>query len=221
MNFIPMMSRRSLEALMTESQERKTDMENRFILNLTRMSGPNTNSVTPDCLLEFLSHLQNSSVDELQFIEEGYTSVIFEDDAFVNTYLRICSVEILIDKYEAAKKDNNTEFLDAFRILHRRARSQVLDEATKATLKDFIQQRRASNEMQLLGKIVSNFIEYLTRFKRPYMSNLLQSVLPFLTAERNIQAIRDNSRNPDEGVRFIASPAPNSENTGIIVPSVP
>jgi hypothetical protein len=115
-------------------------------------------------------------------------------------------VEILIDKYEAAKKDNNPGFLDGFRILHRRARSQVLDEATKATIKEFIKSRQASNEMQLLGKIVSNFIEYLTRFQRPYMSNLLRSVLPFLTAERNIQAIQDNARNPaDEGVRFIIS----------------
>jgi hypothetical protein len=113
-------------------------------------------------------------------------------------------VEILIDKYEAAKKDNNPGFLDGFRTS--KARSQVLDEATKATIKEFIKSRQASNEMQLLGKIVSNFIEYLTRFQRPYMSNLLRSVLPFLTAERNIQAIQDNARNPaDEGVRFIIS----------------
>jgi hypothetical protein len=31
----------------------------------------------------------------------------------------------LIDKYETAKKDNNTEFLGASRIVHRIARSQA------------------------------------------------------------------------------------------------
>lgn len=97
----------------------------------------------------------------------------------------------LIDKYETAKKDNNTEFLGASRIVHRIARSQVFNEATKAILKDFIQRRQASNEIQLLGKIVSNFIESLTRFQRPYIyiSKFLQSVLPFITAEEKIQAI--------------------------------
>ena len=54
----------------TNTQERETDAENRFMLNLTRMSGKNTSSVTPDCVLEFLAHIHNSSIADLQFIEE-------------------------------------------------------------------------------------------------------------------------------------------------------
>ena len=50
------------------------------------MSGENISAVTPECILEFLVHLQKSSVSELQFIEEAYTSIIFEDDDFMRQY---------------------------------------------------------------------------------------------------------------------------------------
>jgi hypothetical protein len=86
----------SLHAFMTDSQERKADAESRFLLNLARMSGSNTNAVTPECILEFLAHVQNTSVEELQFIEEAYTTIVFEDDDFMTTHVKICSVEVNI-----------------------------------------------------------------------------------------------------------------------------
>lgn len=192
MNLIPMLSRRALDLFMTESHENQVDAENRFILNLTRMAGTNTNAVTPDCILEFLAHVQNKGLDELQFIEEAYTSIIFEDEPFMSTYLHICSVEVLIDRYETAKKENNSNFLEAFRVLHRQARVAVLDESTKTTLREFIKRRRASNELKLVGNIVSNIVEYLTRFGTPSMSDVMRRFLPLITAENNIQAIQNN-----------------------------
>jgi hypothetical protein len=101
---------------------------------------------------------------------------------------------VLINRYEEAKKDtrepSNAAFLDAFRIIHRRARTSVLDSQTKLIIKEFAERRRASNEMKLLGKMVSSFIEYLSQFRRPYMTNLLQGWLPQLTAESNLRAIQ-------------------------------
>lgn len=64
--------------------------EKKFLLNLKRMMG-RTDAVTPECFLEFLVFLNNDGIEELQFIEEAYTSVMF-NDATLN--VAVCSVEV-------------------------------------------------------------------------------------------------------------------------------
>lgn len=184
--------RTTLVSLMTNSQEQDNIAENRFILNLTRMSGENITAVTPNCVLEFLVHLHNSNVAELQFIEEAYTSIIFDDDDFMDRHIHICSVEVLIKKFEEAKEGCNTEFLKAFRVLHRRARDQVLTEETKETIRNFIGKRKSLNEMKLVKNIISTCIEYITNYGGSPMTGLMRQILSKVADERNIQAIQDN-----------------------------
>ena len=200
-------------SLMTNAntQERETESENRFMLNLTRMSGKNTSSVTPDCILEFLAHIHNSSIADLQFIEEAYTSVIFEDDNFMNTFIHICSVEMLIKRYEEAKEGNNVEFLNAYRVLHRKSRQEVLDEETKSIIRVFIRERKSLNEMKLVQRMVSTCIESLTRFRRPYMTAIVRRMLPLITDERNIQAIQNNEPDIDESSVTLPNFNPTSQ----------
>jgi hypothetical protein len=175
---------------MNNSQERENLAENRFILNLTRMSGENISAVTPECILEFLVHLQKSSVSELQFIEEAYTSIIFEDDDFMDRFIQICSVEVLIKRFEEAKEGGDTEFLKAFRVLHRRARIEVFNTENKLTIRSFIVQRKSLNEMKHVKNIITTCIEYLTNYSGSSMSSLMRRILSSVADERNIQAIQ-------------------------------
>jgi hypothetical protein len=182
--------RTTFVSVMNNSQERENLAENRFILNLTRMSGENISAVTPECILEFLVHLQNSSVSELQFIEEAYTSIIFEDDDFMDRFIQICSVEVLIKRFEEAKEGGDTEFLKAFRVLHRRARIEVFNTENKLTIRSFIVQRKSLNEMKHVKNIITTCIEYLTNYSGSSMSSLMRRILSSVADERNIQAIQ-------------------------------
>jgi len=182
--------RTTFVSVMNNSQERENLAENRFILNLTRMSGENISAVTPECILEFLVHLQKSSVSELQFIEEAYTSIIFEDDDFMDRFIQICSVEVLIKRFEEAKEGGDTEFLKAFRVLHRRARIEVFNTENKLTIRSFIVQRKSLNEMKHVKNIITTCIEYLTNYSGSSMSSLMRRILSSVADERNIQAIQ-------------------------------
>lgn len=64
-----------------EREKIESQREERFILNLTRMS-ENTNAVFPDHFMEFIIHLTNENVKELVVIESEYTSVLFNDEEF-------------------------------------------------------------------------------------------------------------------------------------------
>ena len=59
----------------------ESQKEERFILNLTRMT-EDTNAVFPEHFMEFIVHLTNENVKELVIIESGYTSVFFNDEEF-------------------------------------------------------------------------------------------------------------------------------------------
>jgi hypothetical protein len=74
----------------SEREERESRREDRFILNLTRMS-EETTAVFPEHFMEFCVHLTNENVRELVFIEAGYTSVLFNDEEFA---FPACSMEV-------------------------------------------------------------------------------------------------------------------------------
>lgn len=74
----------------SEQEEREADREERFILNLTRMS-EETTAVTPEHFMEFCVHLTIENVKELVVIESGYTSVLFNDEEFA---FPACSIEV-------------------------------------------------------------------------------------------------------------------------------
>lgn len=76
----------------TEREKMESDREERFILNLTRMSD-DTNAVFPEHFMEFIVHLTNENVNvkELVAIESGYTSVLFNDEEFA---FPVCSIEV-------------------------------------------------------------------------------------------------------------------------------
>lgn len=59
----------------------ETEKEERFILNLTRMTEA-TNAVFPEHFFELIVHLTNENVKELVILESGYTSMVFNDEEF-------------------------------------------------------------------------------------------------------------------------------------------
>lgn len=129
----------------SEQEEREEKIEERFILNLTRMS-EETAAVFPEHFMKFCVHLTNENVKELVVIESGYTSVLFNDEEFafpacsmeVNLSLQVCfsitavshvccfSSQYFIKKFEKAKEEENDVFLAAVQKVHRKARL-VLD----------------------------------------------------------------------------------------------
>jgi hypothetical protein len=73
-----------------QNDDNEIQREKHFELNLKRMLGK-SDAVTVDCMLEFLVHLNNEHLSDLQFIEEEYISVVLMD---VTLDLDVCSVEV-------------------------------------------------------------------------------------------------------------------------------
>ena len=63
--------------------ECKLQKEQRFILNLTRMT-EDTKAVIPIHFIEFCIYVQNKNIKELIIIESNYTSVLFNNDELIN-----------------------------------------------------------------------------------------------------------------------------------------
>ncbi len=74
----------------SEQEQRDSQREERFLLNLTRMS-ERTDAVFPEHMMEFIVHLTNENVKELVFIESEYTAVLFNDEEF---NFPSCSIEV-------------------------------------------------------------------------------------------------------------------------------
>jgi hypothetical protein len=74
----------------SEREKIESQKEERFILNLTRMT-EDTNAVFPEHFLEFIIHLTYENVKELVVIESGYTSVLFNDVEFA---FPACDIEV-------------------------------------------------------------------------------------------------------------------------------
>lgn len=71
-------------------------LEKRFMMTLTRLLG-RTSAITTDCVLEFLLFVQTYGIVELQFLEEMYTEVLFDDEEFCSgASIHLCSVEVII-----------------------------------------------------------------------------------------------------------------------------
>jgi hypothetical protein len=73
-----------------EREKVESDKEDRFLLNLTRMTNE-TNAVFPEHFFEFIVQLSNENEKELVGVESGYTSVIFNDEEFA---FPVCSIEV-------------------------------------------------------------------------------------------------------------------------------
>lgn len=67
-------------------------VEKKFVMNLKRLTR-RTDAITLECFLEFLTFLNNDGIEELQFIEEAYTSVMFNHAALD---VAVCSVEVAV-----------------------------------------------------------------------------------------------------------------------------
>ncbi len=74
----------------SEQEQRDSEREERFLLNLTRMS-ERTDAVFPEHMMEFIVHLTNENVKEVVFIESEYTAVLFNDEEFG---FPSCSIEV-------------------------------------------------------------------------------------------------------------------------------
>lgn len=108
----------------------------------------------------------------------------------MDRFIQICSVEVLIKRFEEAKEGGDTEFLKAFRVLHRRARIEVFNTENKLTIRSFIVQRKSLNEMNHVKNIITTCIEYITNYSGSSMSSLMRRILSSVADERNIQAIQ-------------------------------
>lgn len=62
-----------------QNDDDEIQCEKHFELNLKRMVGK-SDAVTVDCMLEFLVHLNNQHLSDLQFIEEEYISLVLMDE---------------------------------------------------------------------------------------------------------------------------------------------
>jgi hypothetical protein len=144
-------------------------------MNLERMMG-RTDAITVDHMLECIVFINNNAVSELLFIEQGYLGSIFNNEEFlVKGQVDICSVQILVNRFEQAKKDNDREFLSLFRIAHREARKFLDDEGVKSTLKSLLGKRRAMVEYQAYMNIVSSVANFMCDFGYNKMLNTMFS----------------------------------------------
>jgi hypothetical protein len=138
--------------------------ERSFQINLERMMG-RTDAITVDHMLECIVFINNNAVSELLFIEQGYLGSIFNNEEFlVKGKVNICSIQILVNRYEQAKKDNDIEFLNLFRIAHREARMFLDDVGVKNTLRTLLEKRRATVEYQAYMNIVSSIATFMRDF---------------------------------------------------------
>ena len=77
--------------------ECKLQKEQRFILNLTRMT-EDTKAVLPIHFIEFCVYVHDNNIKELIKIESGYTSVLFNNEELINfgIYNIVVSLEFSI-----------------------------------------------------------------------------------------------------------------------------
>ena len=138
--------------------------EKGFQLNLQRMMG-RTDAVSVDNMFECLVYINNNIVSELLFIEQGYLASIFNDEDFlVKGKVNVCSVQVLVNRYEQAKKEHDDEFLSLLRIAHREARKFLDDVGVKDTVKAILEKRKAMMEYQAYMNILSSVINFMLDF---------------------------------------------------------
>lgn len=154
------------------------DEEKKFLLNLTRLAGP-TNAVTVDFMFETLVYINNNSVVEAQFIEANYLESIFDDDEFLQQGgIRICSVQVLLARYEEAKRNPEDNFLTLLRQKHRVARRFLDDEVMKKQIKDLIEIRKGTMEHRAIWTTIANIFGLLQHFPRCNLGRILAPLLP-------------------------------------------
>jgi len=161
--------------------------EKKFVLNLTRLCGP-TNAVTVDFMFETLSYINNNSVVEAQFIEAIYLGSIFDDDEFLQkSGIRICSVQVLINRYEEAKRNPDDDFLPLLRNKHREAREFLNDEDVKNHIRTTIEVRNETMQNRAVWTTITTIFGLLQHFPKCNLGRLLSPLLPQMM--ENIQHI--------------------------------
>jgi hypothetical protein len=152
--------------------------EKKFVLNLTRLCGP-TNSVTVDFMFETLSYINANAVVEAQFIEAIYLGNIFDDDDFLlRVGIQICSVEVLINRYEEAKRNQDGDFLTLLRKKHREAREFLNSEGVKQQIKATIEVRKSTMQNRAIWDTIANIFGLLQNFPQCNLGRLLAPLLP-------------------------------------------
>lgn len=145
--------------------------ENGFQMNLIRLAG-DTSAVTIDHMLEFLTYTNNNSVLEVQFVEQKYTASIFNNQKFLDDgNISICSLQFLIDKYQDAKKRNDSHFLKLLRDAHRQARAFLNEPAIKSKLNEIIIQRKSQGEYQAYVDILVSMIGFMKDMRHDRLIN--------------------------------------------------
>eukprot|EP00981_Chlorochromonas_danica_P009887 scaffold2859_cov126-Ochromonas_danica.AAC.1 len=135
-------------------QERKERSEDKFKLNLKRLSGL-TSAVTIDDMCEVMAYIQNNGVHDLSFVEEPYRASIFSDDEFLEKtavqrdshrvarkFLEDAGIKDRIRDYDRINDQRNLykDFCDLLLMSVRFARRHLRNPATSYLVDQFIPQ---------------------------------------------------------------------------------
>ena len=151
-----------------------------FQMNLIRLAG-NTSAVTIDHMLEFFAYANKNSVVEVIFVEQEYTASVFNNQVFDDANINIDSLQILIDKYEDAKKNNDPHFLKLLRDAHRQARAFLNEPEIKTKLKEIVSQRKFQSEYRGYMNVLTTVVDFMKDFGDNRLLNAsLTTILPKL-----------------------------------------
>jgi hypothetical protein len=177
------------------------DTEERFILNLTRMSHE-TEAVFPEHFIESIVHRTSENVSELVFIESGYTSVLFNDAEFAFPssdievlklsvfchYLRICSISLRSSR--KLRRRRMKLFLQPFRrCMHRKARLALDKPGVKDKIKQTVEDRRTASQRKSLFKGFGWMFRYLERYGNYPGSCIFQRTIVDVINNRPLQLL--------------------------------
>jgi len=157
------------------------EKENKFILNLTRLSG-SISAITIDCMFETLAYIDEHAIIEAQFIEANYLGSLFNDDEIMQKWgMSDSSLKELILLYEEAKKATDDEFDECFTVLrqkHKYARKflEFFDIQNKIRL--LIDTRKKELQYHAACDTVKHIIELLQHFPHSDTCKILAPLLP-------------------------------------------
>jgi hypothetical protein len=140
------------------------------------MSGPNTDSVTRDCILAFYHMCRIQSSNLLK------SSVIFEDDAFEQFPTHLLS-RILLTNMKQPIKTTILCFLIRFAFYIEEHDLKFWMRQRKQHEKSSFNAGEHQMKCNCSGKLCPILL-YLAHFQRPYLSNLLRSVFALFNCRK-------------------------------------
>jgi hypothetical protein len=147
-----------------QNQETDSTAENRFQMNLLRLAGK-TEILTIDVIFEVIAFISYNGIADLHLVEEEYLSCFFNDDIFMGKIqLYISSFPMLVQRYEEARRTNNGEELEAFKVAHRIAKQFLADPETKERIKSICHQRASLNQYRSYIHCMQVLLNYSQEF---------------------------------------------------------